>query len=153
MGVIGKNNCDLFVYTHFGIHQERITLNPEIWKNILQTLHQFGYKYLAPEILLQKLQTLPESITLHDQAQAQPDKSKIYTQKNDSATSPVPDLLTQNALKRKLCDSPKNSSLDVFCKKGVFRNFAKFTGKHLCQSFIFNKVAGLRPPTLLKNRL
>ena len=31
---------------------------------------------------------------------------------------------------------------EVFCKKGVLRNFAKFTGKHMCQSFIFNKIAG-----------
>ena len=77
-------------------------------------MQQFGYKYLAPEILLQKLQTLPESIALHDQAQAQPDKSKIYTPKNDSATSPALDLLTQNALKRKLCDSHKNSSPDDY---------------------------------------
>ena len=30
-------------------------------------------------------------------------------------------------------------------KKGVLRNFTKFTGKHLCQSLIFDKVAGLRP--------
>ena len=29
-------------------------------------------------------------------------------------------------------------------RKGVLRNFPKFTGKHLCQNFIFNKVAG--PP-------
>ena len=28
---------------------------------------------------------------------------------------------------------------DVFCKKGVLRNFTKFTGKHLCQSLFFNK--------------
>ena len=27
--------------------------------------------------------------------------------------------------------------------KGVLRNFAKFTGKHLCQNLFFNKVAGL----------
>ena len=27
-------------------------------------------------------------------------------------------------------------------KKGVLRNFAKFSGKHLCQSLFFNKVAG-----------
>ena len=27
--------------------------------------------------------------------------------------------------------------------KGVLRNFAKFTGKHLCKSLFFNKVAGL----------
>ena len=33
---------------------------------------------------------------------------------------------------------------EVFCKKVVLRNFEKFTGKHLCQSLFFNKVAGLR---------
>ena len=38
-------------------------------------------------------------------------------------------------------------------KKGVLRNFAKFTGKHLCQSLFFNKVASLRPATLSKKRL
>ena len=42
---------------------------------------------------------------------------------------------------------------DLFCKKGVLRNFAKFTGKHLCQSLFFNKVTGLSPATLLKKRL
>ena len=29
-------------------------------------------------------------------------------------------------------------------KKRVLRNFAKFTGKHLCQIIYFNKVAGLQ---------
>ena len=38
-------------------------------------------------------------------------------------------------------------------KKGVLRNFTKFTGRHLCQSLIFNNVAGLRPVTLLKTGL
>ena len=28
---------------------------------------------------------------------------------------------------------------EVFCKKGVLRNFAKFTGKHLCQRLFFIK--------------
>ena len=32
-------------------------------------------------------------------------------------------------------------------RKGVLRNFANFTGKHLCQSLFFNKVAGNRPGT------
>ena len=41
---------------------------------------------------------------------------------------------------------------EVFCKKVVLRNFAKFTGKLLCQSLFFNKVVGLRPK-LLKKRL
>ena len=39
---------------------------------------------------------------------------------------------------------------EVFCKKGVLRDFAKFPGKHLCQSLFFNKAAGLRPVTVLK---
>ena len=29
-------------------------------------------------------------------------------------------------------------------RKGFLRNLAKFTGKHLCQSLYFNKVAGLK---------
>ena len=37
--------------------------------------------------------------------------------------------------------------------KDVLRNFAKFTGKHLCQRLFFNKVAGLRLATLLKKKL
>ena len=33
---------------------------------------------------------------------------------------------------------------EVFCKKGVRRNFAKLTGKHLCQKLFFDKVASLK---------
>ena len=33
------------------------------------------------------------------------------------------------------------------------RNFTKFTGKYLFESHSFNKVTGLRPATLLKDRL
>ena len=42
---------------------------------------------------------------------------------------------------------------EVLCKKVVLRNFAKFKGKYLYQSLFLNKVAGLRPATLLKRRL
>ena len=41
----------------------------------------------------------------------------------------------------------------MFCIKSVLKNFAKFTGKHLCWSLFFNVVAGLRLATLLKKRL
>ena len=37
----------------------------------------------------------------------------------------------------------RKSRPEVFCKKSVLRNFAKFTGKHLCRSLVYNKVAGL----------
>ena len=47
----------------------------------------------------------------------------------------------------------RSSRPEMFCKKGVLRNFTKFTGKHQCQSLFFNKVAALRPATLLKKRL
>ena len=41
----------------------------------------------------------------------------------------------------------------VLCEKCVLKKSAKFTGKHLCQSLFFSKVAGLRAATLLKKRL
>ena len=61
---------------------------------------------------------------------------------------------------------------EVFCKKSVLKNFAKFTGKHLCQSILLIKLQAseltkkqqnnvvllfllltLKPATLLKKRL
>ena len=38
----------------------------------------------------------------------------------------------------------------LFCKKGALGNFIKFTGKHLCQSLFFNKVAALSLQLYLK---
>ena len=46
----------------------------------------------------------------------------------------------------------RKSHAEVFCKKSVLRNLARFTGKHLRQILFFNKVAGLRPVTLLKKK-
>ena len=42
---------------------------------------------------------------------------------------------------------------EVLCKKRCSEKFRKFTGKHLCKSLFFNKVACLKPATLLKRRL
>ena len=50
-------------------------------------------------------------------------------------------------------DNIQKQPPEVFCKKGILINFASFTGKHLCHSLFFNKVAGLRSATLLKKRL
>ena len=47
----------------------------------------------------------------------------------------------------------RSSRPQVFCKKGVLKNFAKFIRKHLCQSLFFNKIAILMPVTLMKKRL
>ena len=47
----------------------------------------------------------------------------------------------------------RSSHQKCFVKKNVLRNFTKFTGKQLCKRFFFNKVADLRPATLLKKRL
>ena len=43
---------------------------------------------------------------------------------------------------QKETSSSRISRPEVFCKEGVFRNIAKFTIKHLCQSFFLNKIAG-----------
>ena len=40
--------------------------------------------------------------------------------------------------------------LEVFCKKGILKDFATFTEKHLCRSLLFNKVVDFRTATLFK---
>ena len=39
----------------------------------------------------------------------------------------------------------RNSRSQIFYKTSVLKNLAKFTGKHVCWKFFFNKVAGLQP--------
>ena len=63
----------------------------------------------------------------------------------------VPTFEIQQQIKADFQFYDKHSA-EGFCKKGVLGNFAKFTGKHLCQSIFFNKAAGLRPAILLKKR-
>ena len=41
----------------------------------------------------------------------------------------------------------------MFHKKAVLKNFAIFTGKHLCWNLFFNKNAGLQGPSFIKKRL
>ena len=55
-------------------------------------------------------------------------------------------------LKEVISQKGQKQPPELFYKKGVVRNFAKCTGKHLCQSHFLNKV-GSRPATLLKQRL
>ena len=40
--------------------------------------------------------------------------------------------------------STRSGRTEVLCKKDVLKNFAKFTGKQLCWSLLFNKVAVIK---------
>ena len=53
---------------------------------------------------------------------------------------------------KRILASNRSSRLDVFCRKGVLKNFSKFTRKLLYGSFLFNKVATSKPATLSKMR-
>ena len=54
-------------------------------------------------------------------------------------TDPSNPLKRENYCKHSLETFAKGSRQEVFCEKGFLRNFAKFTGKHLCQSLFFKK--------------
>ena len=56
-------------------------------------------------------------------------------------------------IRKKKNENDQKQPPEVFRKKNIFRNFAKFTGKHLCQSPFFNKIVGLKLETLLKQRI
>ena len=47
----------------------------------------------------------------------------------------------------------QKQSPDVFYKKRIHKNFAKFTAKYLCRSLFFDKDSGLQPAALLQKRL
>ena len=49
------------------------------------------------------------------------------------------DILNQNS---EIPIMNRSSHLAGSVRKGILRNFVKFTGKHLCQSFFLNKVIG-----------
>ena len=66
------------------------------------------------------------------------------------------DFLTSSTILDNLVYPRENTEAVVqrcSVKKVLLENFTKFTGKHLCQSLFFDKVAGLRAATLLKKRL
>ena len=76
-----------------------------------------------------------------------------------SLIEPIHYLKEENKMKNSfiqsllLHNSCTRSSHPRCSVKSVLRNFAKSARKPRCQSVFFNKVAGLRPATLLKKRL
>ena len=76
---------------------------------------------------------------------------KISSEALFSSNFPLPQnkyiLKTFTLARQKTTKLFRSSHQRCSMKKGVHRNFTKFTGKHLCQSLFFNKVAGLRPKT------
>ena len=51
-------------------------------------------------------------------------------------------VITSISLKSDIEPEYRRYHQRCYVKMGVLRNFAKFTGKDLCQSLFFNKVAG-----------
>ena len=64
--------------------------------------------------------------------------STCYKQKHSRVTFGMKFIVTKakgfplSTLPKTNSTSDRGSRPEVFCKKGVLRNFAKFTGKHLC---------------------
>ena len=71
----------------------------------------------------------------------------------DSNASDIKQSRTESQLISEIVTPEERSHRRCSARKGLLRKFSKFTGKHLSQSFFFNKVASLRPATLLKKRL
>ena len=88
--------------------------------SVLKNFAVFTWKHLCWSLFLIKLQTCRKTPSLilfvHERSNAYMRKySKLINRKSNY----------------------RSSCPEVFCKKGVIRNFAKFPGKHLCQSLFF----------------
>ena len=51
MACTGVKYCDFFVYTAHGHHLERISMDVDLWKLMLDRFQSFFHNHLAPEIL------------------------------------------------------------------------------------------------------
>ena len=68
---------------------------------------------------------------------------KVFWKISQNSPKPTFRIVPCNFTKKSFVVGKKQLS-KVLHKRGVRKNFAKFTGNHQCQSLIFNKVAGLR---------
>ena len=86
--------------------------------------------------------------TVSNKYHVQLQKSICCSEKSEGATIDILLKKTCNFIRKRLhcCEVYKNTRNNhqrCSVKKGVLINFAKFTGKHRCQSLFLNKVAGL----------
>ena len=96
-------------------------------------------KYIQSETLYQKILTTGNFMPKNTY------NRKLYTKKYIQS-----ETLYQKDIRQ--CRIHRSSNRRYSVKKGVLRNFKKFTGKQLYQRLFFNKVAG-RSETLLRKRL
>ena len=121
-------------------------------QHILKKVHTYGFHFCQnPETLIFRtflcffsLLTFPTFFKNQD-----PSLVLFY----DSLTLCKKSEKTDELIQRSCVANNRSSHRRCFVKKkSVLRNFAKFKGKQVCQR-LFNKVAGLRPATLLKESL
>ena len=117
--VFSSEICDFFKKNYFQEHMWAVAFDfCYLWKNsvnqCLAFIIQFQYCFLATR----------NQFTNHF-----------------SASHLCQHFLTISA--RRTLQNKVRSRPEVFCKKDILKNFAKLTGKNLCQSLLFNKVAGL----------
>ena len=117
-----------------------VASNTVIWASLFDA-HRF--KHWKSRILFSMLQYSPEKLSkLWDE------NSCLAFCKKCSGLYFSNFVLVQHIVAQKLVKT-KSSHWRCSLRKGILRNFAKPTRKHLCQSLYFNKLKA-RPATLLK---
>ena len=111
----------------------KIPLRVVFQKVFLEILAKFTGKHLCPSLSFNKVSGL-KSLTLLKGTPAQMLSYESY----ESYTH----LYVFTCIFHTYRSSP--ATRGVLCKKGVLRNFTRFTGKHLCQSLSFLIKLGLQ---------
>ena len=96
-------------------------------------------------------------LTVRNKYHVQLQKSICCNQKSEETIIGILLKKTCNFIRKRLqyCDvykSTRSSHQRYSIIKGVLINYAKFTGKHLCQILFLNKVAAPTSATLLRKR-
>ena len=134
--IIKTNYCDVYIYIYIHIY---IILYLYIFFYLGFLSLTFTNLRTAGEggghFFISLLSLTPASLALrHYPGDYCRELTSTYSQPPDSNQEPL-------VYERKSLDT--GSSELMFYKIGALKNFAKFTGKHLCQTPFFNKVADL----------
>ena len=135
------NDLDNSQHTRFKIATENAKFKWKLPKGMANYANKYFEEFISEgdlkEAILMPVQCQKICTLLKNQTIS----LKIFLKKKGKVISKIQKIFLRN------CEIKQDRSSQQMCsmKKGVLRYFSKFTGKYLCQSLFFNKVAGLRP--------
>ena len=130
-----RSNCVVYTFKYANLLEERTVITSWLGDNSVQWASQY-FPFDIVDAFLKTKKSIDENTRPDEPNDLSFDDGDINLE--DLSLELRNENLSHACRKRLLGRNHRR----CFIKKGVFRNSADFTGKQLCRSLIFNKVAG-----------